>query len=75
LSGTENLPQLVRATMKVLDLLHESDSKDAVKKSLRALASLVHGLAEMQGQLGSGHGQHPTARFLQDWQLVPRQQP
>lgn len=59
-TGNENLPQLVRATMKALDLIQESDSKDAIRQALGSLSSLVHGLAELRGQIGSGHGHHPT---------------
>ncbi len=58
-SGSENLPQLVRTTMKALNILQESDSKNAMDRALGALASLTHGLAELRGQLGSGHGHHP----------------
>lgn len=59
-TGSENLPQLVRLTMKALDLIQESESRDAIRQVLSSLSSLVHGLAELRGQVGSGHGHHPT---------------
>ena len=47
-TGNENLPQLVRVTMKALDLIQESESKDAIRQALGSLSSLVHGLAELR---------------------------
>ncbi len=54
----QNLPQLVRATLKTLDMFQEADAKNLMRNTVSALTSLTHALAELRGRAGSGHGQH-----------------
>ena len=53
--------QLVKLTRASLGLALRPDANEAVKKTLNSLATLVHGLAELRGVMGSGHGRDPTA--------------
>jgi hypothetical protein len=59
LTGSETLPQLVKAVREALDLSVSAKTSDTLKQTLGGLASITHGLAELRGQLGSGHGHHP----------------
>lgn len=61
LNGGETLPQLVKRTRGVLDLDTDAQTGDTVKRTLSALATITQGIAELRGQLGSGHGHHPSA--------------
>jgi hypothetical protein len=61
LTGGETLPQLVKRTRGVLDLDTDAQTGDAIKRTLSALATITQGVAELRGQLGSGHGHHPAA--------------
>ena len=60
LLGSESLPQLVKRVRAVLLLELDGATGDTVKRTLSALATLTQGIAELRGQLGSGHGHHPS---------------
>ena len=60
LSGSETLPQLVKQVRGVLKLDTEGQTGDTLKRTLSALSGLTQGIAELRGQLGSGHGHHPS---------------
>lgn len=61
LLGSETLPQLVKRVRRVLGLEVDGTTADTIRRTLSALASLTQGIAELRGQLGSGHGHHPSA--------------
>ncbi|MDP1751866.1 MAG: abortive infection family protein [Reyranella sp.] len=61
LSGSEDIPGLVRMTRKTLGLSVEKRTEETLQRTLSALATLTQGIAELRGQLGSGHGPHPNA--------------
>lgn len=61
LAGNETLPQLVKRVRGVLGLEIDGATADTIKRTLSALATLTQGIAELRGQLGSGHGHHPSA--------------
>ena len=63
------LPALVRATAKELQLLPEdvpeaSRGRDASRRILQNLASVVDGLAELRNLYGTGHGKSGRSRGL-----------
>lgn len=62
LSGGETLPQLVKRTRSVLGLDTDAQASDTIKRTLSGLAAITQGVAELRGQLGSGHGHHPDAQ-------------
>jgi hypothetical protein len=59
--GVENLPQLVKATRDALNLSSRGKTGDTLRQVLSSLATVTQGIAELRGQLGSGHGHHPSA--------------
>jgi len=61
LTGSENLPKLVKLTREKLNLDLPSKTDDTLTRTLQSLATLTQGIAELRGQLGSGHGHHPEA--------------
>jgi AbiJ N-terminal domain 3/Abortive infection C-terminus len=61
LSGSEDIPKLVRITREAIGLTVPAKTGDTLHKTLSALATLTQGIAELRGQLGSGHGPHPKA--------------
>lgn len=61
LLGGESLPQLVKRVRGLLDLEVGGGATDTVKRTLSGLATMTQGIAELRGQLGSGHGHHPAA--------------
>ena len=61
LSGSEDIPKLVRLTREATGLAVPAKTGDTLQKTLSALATLTQGIAELRGQLGSGHGPHPKA--------------
>jgi len=61
LSGSEDIPKLVRMTREAIGLSVPTKTADTLHKTLSALATLTQGIAELRGQLGSGHGPHPKA--------------
>ena len=60
LSGSETMPQLIKRTRGVLRLDVDSQTEDTIKRTLSALSGITQGVAELRGQLGSGHGHHPS---------------
>lgn len=65
LTGNENLPKLVKLACEGMDLSPNSTTADTLSRTLHTLATLTHGIAELRGQLGSGHGRHPAAETPQ----------
>ena len=61
LSGSEDIPKLVRMTREAIGLSVPRKTGDTLHRTLSALATLTQGIAELRGQLGSGHGPHPKA--------------
>ena len=61
LSGSEDIPKLVWMTRNALGLAVEKSTEETLRRTLSALATLTQGIAELRGQLGSGHGPHPNA--------------
>jgi hypothetical protein len=61
LSGNEDIPKLVRLTREAIGLDLPAETEETLRKTLGALSTLTHGIAELRGQLGSGHGPHPNA--------------
>jgi hypothetical protein len=59
--GTETLPQLVKATRETLNLSVSAQTGETLRQTLSGLASVTQGIAELRGQLGSGHGHLPDA--------------
>jgi hypothetical protein len=64
-----DLSQLVKATLKELDLLPEDVSdkakgSDIIKRLLSNLATVTQGLAELRNLYGSGHGKDGRSRGL-----------
>lgn len=60
-SGSESITQLTHKTNDALDLLpgkvsEEKKGRDAIRKVLGNLASIVQGTAELRNLYGSGHG-------------------
>jgi hypothetical protein len=67
--GTPDIPTLTRETLKELNLVPEgvSDSvrgSDTIKRILQNLSAIGHGLAELRGLYGTGHGKHGKAQSL-----------
>lgn len=62
LTGGEDLPKLVRMTRETLDLAVERDTAETLKRCLSSLATITQGIAELRGQLGTGHGDDPRAQ-------------
>jgi hypothetical protein len=58
-SGQETLPQLVKKTRDLLGLSISSRTQDTLRQLLSGLGHITQGVAELRGQLGSGHGHHP----------------
>lgn len=59
LGGAESLPQLVKATREALNL-SGGKTGDTLRQVLSSLSTITQGVAELRGQLGSGHGHHPS---------------
>lgn len=67
--GTPDIPALTRETLKELNLVPEgvSDSvrgSETIKRILQNLSAIGHGLAELRGLYGTGHGKHGKAQGL-----------
>lgn len=63
ISGTPDIPTLTKATLKELNLVPEgvpnaARGADVIKRLLSNLSTVGHGLAELRGLYGTGHGQH-----------------
>lgn len=66
---TPDIPALTKETLKELNLVPEgvSDSvrgSDTIKRILQNLGAIGHGLAELRGLYGTGHGKHGKAQGL-----------
>jgi hypothetical protein len=61
LSGSEDVPKLVFLTRQSLNLIVAKQVDQTLHRTLASLATLTQGIAELRGQLGSGHGPHPKA--------------
>ena len=69
ISGTPDIPTLTKATLKELNLVPEGVSNaargaDVIKRLLSNLSTVGHGLAELRGLYGTGHGQHGATSGL-----------
>ena len=68
-SGTPDIPALTKATLKELRLVPEgvpnaARGADVIKRLLSNLSTVGHGLAELRGLYGTGHGRHGSASGL-----------
>jgi hypothetical protein len=61
LSGSEDIPRLVHMTRDAIGLSAPAKTVQTLYRTLSALTTLTQGIAELRGQLGSGHGPHPKA--------------
>jgi len=69
ISGTPDIPTLTKATLKELNLVPEgvpnaARGADVIKRLLSNLSTVGHGLAELRGLYGTGHGQHGSTAGL-----------
>lgn len=69
ISGTPDIPTLTKATLKELNLVPEgvptaARGADVIKRLLSNLSTVGHGLAELRGLYGTGHGQHGSTSGL-----------
>lgn len=69
LLGTPDMPTLTKATLKELNLVPEgvpnsAKGADVIKRLLSNLSTVGHGLAELRGLYGTGHGQHGSTSGL-----------
>lgn len=69
ISGTPDIPTLTKATLKELNLVPEgvpnaARGADVIKRLLSNLSTIGHGLAELRGLYGTGHGQHGSTAGL-----------
>jgi len=67
--GRSDIPRLTKATLKELNLVPEgipsaARGADVIKRLLSNLSTVSHGLAELRGLYGTGHGQHKTSTGL-----------
>jgi hypothetical protein len=58
-TGKEDLPKLVHLVRMQLGMVIDKRTETTLRGTLGALASLTHGIAELRGQLGTGHGANP----------------
>ncbi len=61
-NGREDLPRLVHMARQALELDVGRSAEETLKRTLGSLATLTQGVAELRGQMGTGHGPHPEAR-------------
>lgn len=61
LTGKEDLPKLVKSTREALNFSISHKTDETIKSTLGAMATLVGSVSELRGQLGTGHGAHPSA--------------
>lgn len=69
ISGTPDIPVLAKATFKALNLVPEgvpntTRGTDVIKRLLSNLSTISHGLAELRGLYGTGHGRHGSTSGL-----------
>lgn len=65
LLGSPDIPTLTKATLKELNLVpdgipNSARGADVIKRILSNLSTVGHGLAELRGLYGTGHGQHAS---------------
>jgi hypothetical protein len=60
-TGKEDFPKLVYNTRESLNLAVTPKTEQTLRATLGALGAVVNGIAELRGQLGTGHGAHPDA--------------
>jgi hypothetical protein len=58
-TGKEDLPKLVRLVQEQLGLTIDRRTETTLRATLGALAILTQGVAELRGQIGTGHGASP----------------
>jgi hypothetical protein len=58
-TGKEDLPKLVHSVREQLGLSIDKRLDNTLRSTLGALATLTQGIAELRGQLGTGHGASP----------------
>jgi len=68
-TGTPNMPKLIRETLKQLKLIpeninEEARGSDVIKRLLQNLGTVADGLAELRGLYGTGHGKHGKTKSL-----------
>jgi hypothetical protein len=61
LTGKEDLPKLVYQMRDALGLTSSKRTDETLRNTLGALATMTQGIAELRGQLGTGHGATPDA--------------
>ena len=66
---TDDLPQLVKKTVKVLrltpaDIPDSAKAADIIRILLSNLATITNGIAELRNKYGTGHGKEATAKGL-----------
>jgi AbiJ N-terminal domain 3/Abortive infection C-terminus len=68
-SRSADLPELIKATVKVLELAPENipdknKAADTIKRLLNNLATISQGIAELRNQYGTGHGKAAGSKGL-----------
>lgn len=68
-SGSPDIPQLTKETLRALQLVPEgipdaARGADVIKRLLSNLGTIGNGLAELRGLYGTGHGKHGSATGL-----------
>lgn len=69
INNSDDLPKLVKATVKELrltpkDIPNEAKAADSIKKLLSNLATVASGVAELRNKYGTGHGKEGDAKGL-----------
>ncbi len=69
MSGTPNIPELTKATLKELKLVPDcvedaARGSDIMKRLLQNLGTIGNNLAELRGLYGTGHGKHGGVEAL-----------
>ncbi|MFK5914436.1 MAG: abortive infection family protein [Woeseiaceae bacterium] len=69
LGSSDNLPKLVKATVKELkltpkDIPDEAKAADTIRKLLSNLATVANGVAELRNKYGTGHGKEGSSKGL-----------
>lgn len=70
IAKSEDLPKLVKNTVKTLELTpsdipDEAKAKDTIRKLLSNLATITNGVAELRNHYGTGHGKGGNIKGLQ----------
>ncbi len=69
IDGTPDIPTLTKATLRELNLVPEgipnaAKGASVIKRLLSNLSTIGHGIAELRGLYGTGHGQHGSTSGL-----------